>query len=212
MTSRPNVRGTFDEFLMECPMLDLNLAQRRLLISGCWCLYKARQKFVSHSLIGFSVKPRLVYWNTVDLHLRGTWFQPLLEHRLFVQYSVPPSDCRASASMRSRPPPYTSFPVILSPQNSTLYALDTYKCRNIIHNQMPMKVFIIQMFRVFCWIKNRRQPTRGCWLAWSFIKGLTHYFTGPGIWNEDNAPLSAVQYPWLVSVCSLHILRKFVWL
>jgi hypothetical protein len=34
MTARPNARGTFDEFLMECRMLDLNLTQRRLLISA----------------------------------------------------------------------------------------------------------------------------------------------------------------------------------
>jgi hypothetical protein len=91
MTARPNARATF-EFLMECRMLDMYLTQRRLLISWCWCLYKRYINsyrrtyliFLQNSELSTSFSPNmLVQWNTVELHSRGAWFQPLLEHRLY---------------------------------------------------------------------------------------------------------------------------------
>jgi len=96
MTARPNARGTFDEFLMECRMLDLNLTQRRLLISWCWCLYKRDINsyrrtyliFLQNSELSTGFWPnRLVCWNNVELHSRGAWFQPLLEHGLILSSS-----------------------------------------------------------------------------------------------------------------------------
>jgi hypothetical protein len=40
--------------------------------------------FLQNSELSTGFSPnRLVYWSTVELHSRGAWFQPLLEHRLY---------------------------------------------------------------------------------------------------------------------------------